>query len=358
MRLSMDDSRTEHAMAVDELAFWTFDTQREETLRQAAPAGRVPRALRVLPLATFLVAGYCALPVQTVGSDVAAAEAARLNGHEAVAPVWVAEDAGGLERYSNGLRISNRYATGNAQRFYQALDPARDFEALPQWYSEPAGIVFHTTEFVSDTLLASVRSRKAYNFVIDREGQVFRVVHELDAAHHAGNSVWEHGGRVWLNLNHSFLALAFEAETPAGAAPRLTELQLTAGKQLTQLLRYRYRIAPENCITHAQVSVNPLNMQIGFHTDGANGFPFGPIGLADNYGIPPASIVRFGFAYDDAFIQAAGGRMWRGITAAEHELDQQARAAGRTIEEERARLRQRYRRLYSSLKLTGAMDES
>jgi N-acetyl-anhydromuramyl-L-alanine amidase AmpD len=42
---------------------------------------------------------------------------------------------------------------------------------------------------IGESLLAYVRRKQAYNFVIDRFGRVYRVVPESDAANHAGNSI-------------------------------------------------------------------------------------------------------------------------------------------------------------------------
>jgi len=52
---------------------------------------------------------------------------------------------------------------------------------------------------------------------------------------------------------------------------------------LTRMLRSRYSIAAENCVTHAQVSVNPSNMQLSYHVDWAAAFSFAALGLPDNY---------------------------------------------------------------------------
>jgi hypothetical protein len=41
-------------------------------------------------------------------------------------------------------------------------------------------------------------------------------------------------------------------------------------------------------VVHAQVSINPGNRRIGWHTDWGAGFPFREIGLPDNYQIRDA----------------------------------------------------------------------
>jgi hypothetical protein len=124
------------------------------------------------------------------------------------------------------------------------------------------------------------------------------------------------------------------------------------------LLRGRYRIPAENCVTHAQVSVNPENMRIGYHTDGAAGFPFREVGLPNNYELPLPSLTEFGFEYDETFRAAMGASTWNGIIASERHLERAAARMRTAADEHRTKLRDRYRRLYATLKLTGAMDES
>src|SRR5215831_10795702 len=144
--------------------------------------------------------------------------------------------------------------------------------------SGPAGIVFHTTESrqapfaasenrllqrLGESLLEYVQRRRAYNFLIDRFGRVYRIVAESDAANHAGYSVWSDGMWLYVNLNESFLGIAVEAQTqPGQTEPQLSPAQLRAAAMLTEMLRSRYRIAVGNCVTHAQVSVNPSNIRV------------------------------------------------------------------------------------------------
>jgi hypothetical protein len=67
---------------------------------------------------------------------------------------------------------------------------------------------------------------------------------------------------------------------------------------LTEILRSKYGIADVNCITHAQVSVNPNNLRMGYHTDWARNFPFEELGLRHGYQTAVASIAIFGFGFD------------------------------------------------------------
>jgi len=129
----------------------------------------------------------------------------------------------------------------------------------------------------------------------------------------------------------------------------VTPAQISAGKVLTEMLRSRYRIATENCVTHAQVSVNPQNMRIGEHTDWAAKFPFAGMGLPDNYSIPVISMCVFGFEYDSVFLKVTGTR-WRGLDLAELQVARRAAAEGLETNRYRAFLQHRYKDIASALK--------
>jgi hypothetical protein len=196
---------------------------------------------------------------------------------------------------------------------------------------DPTGIVFHETEspqaplqpsetvrlvHIGRSLLDFVRQNQSYHYVIDRFGRVWRIVPESNIAAHAGWSIWADADRVYLNLNSGFLGVALES---AGGAP-VPDSQIRSLRVLIEWLRYRYAIPASNCVAHAQVSVNPHNMRIGYHSDWARGFPFAAAGLPDNYRTPIPAISLFGFRHDAALIEASGGRPWPGIAAAEEEL--------------------------------------
>ena len=81
---------------------------------------------------------------------------------------------------------------------------------------------------------------------------------------------------------------------------------------LIEMLRARYQIQAGNCVTHAQVSVNPANMRVGYHVDWASEFPFEALGLTNNYAAALPSIWAFGFESDSAYLDAAGGQLRAG----------------------------------------------
>jgi hypothetical protein len=272
--------------------------------------------------------------------------------------IWLVEQGDGFERYSNGVRIISSLAVENRPRHFYAFKPGGT-EAVGGPQSSPVGIVYHTSEsdllpFVegnsdsiesrSKNLLDYVRKNKSYNYLIDRFGQVYRVVPDGDTAFHAGNSVWSDGRVTYVGLNESFIGVCFETKADVGkGGEQLTEAQVLAGRLLTQVLRSRYQLDDANCVTHGLVSVNPSNERICFHHDWAHGFPFEAMGLSDKYKVPPASVAELGFTYDDDIVEQVGGRLWPGVAAAEGVFAKRAAESQAKREELRDRMRSVYR---------------
>lgn len=284
--------------------------------------------------------------------------------------VWPVEQTSDYDLYSNGLRIENRLAISNEPRSYYSI--ARDSGALGPRRAQPAGIVFHTTESdqapfeaeqktalkrLGQELLLYVRNKRAYHFVIDRFGRVHRIVVESDAANHAGRSVWADSRWSYLDLNESFLGVAFEARTQPEQAT-ITDAQLRAASELTEMLRGKYNLPAEDCVVHAQVSINASNRLIGLHTDWGTGFPFREMGLPDNYSIPNPSIYLFGFEYDPAYTHATGPDLWKGLESADERVRQAAAERGVTPVEYRKFLQQRYREAISAVQQRNAGEEN
>lgn len=304
-------------------------------------------------------------------------DAAALTGMVSSQRVWPVEATSVYDLYSNGLRIENEYVVaGKPRATYPMFQVARartdsEAEQPAMWRSEPAGIVFHSTEShlapfdpsevqalkrFGRYLLAYVRSQQSYHFVIDRFGRVYRIVAEETLANHAGKSIWSDTRGTYINLNASFLSVAFEAQTDA-AVP-LSSAQIHAARILTDMLRSKFDIPASNCVTHAQVSVNPSNMRIGYHTDWATGFPFTELGLPDNYRQVVPSMLLFGFDYDDGF-RAASRQPWQGLIATERQIEEQAEAQHIALNAYRQRLQERYRRLSAHLRSSEEVqDES
>lgn len=321
------------------------------------------------------------LPAPAVVSDVSPVshrqmfpETAKKIPPQNYSDVWLVDETDHDEVYSNGLRVDSRFSTVNQPRFYQVLDRKHAMTPSTDWRSQPVGIVYHTTESalapfdaqrndalkrISQLTLTSLRAHKSYNYFIDRFGRVLRIVEETSVANHAGNSIWADENSAYLNLNSSFLGIAFEAQTGASdTVPLVNAAQIHAGHVLTEMLRAKYKIRSENCVTHAQVSVNPSNMRIGYHTDWARGFPFAALGLDNNYDLSLASVSDFGFEFDHLFRQAAGPNLWKGIALAESQIAEDASGFKRSVEAYRTLLQDRYRKLYSAFKLAGTLEEN
>jgi hypothetical protein len=281
-----------------------------------------------------------------------------------VPDVWRVEQGRDFEIYSNGLRIENRYAASTHLRSYHRFAVEDPAGAETPGTKDPVGIVFHTTEsqlvpfearngrnlkLIGAELLEFVARHRAYHFVIDRFGRVYRMVRESDAANHAGYSVWRDEHWVYVNLNESFLGISFEARTePGQEAAGISPAQARSAAMLTEMLRSRYGIAAPNCVTHAQVSVNPSNMQIGYHRDWASGFPFKQIGLPDNYEEPLAALVVFGFDYEPDYVRWGGARLTRGLAAAEDAVRDAAARQGLAVGAYRSALRKMYRERFGA----------
>jgi hypothetical protein len=229
--------------------------------------------------------------------------------------------------------------------------------------------VFHTTEsdpapleksnnqrirYEGQQLLRYVQRNQLYNFTIDRFGRVFRIVPEEEYAHHAGNSLWASGGRLYVNLNQSFLGVAFEAAIsvrPAGAAGQssATPAQVLSARLLTEMLCDRFGIAGDNMVTHEMVSVNPETMRIGYHTDWKGRFPFEVLNLPDNYQLPLPSLTQWGFTYDAQLVKDLGGSVWPGLRLSETAAQSGAAARSLSIERYRAARAAQYQQILNRL---------
>jgi hypothetical protein len=153
--------------------------------------------------------------------------------------------------------------------------------------------------------------------------------------------IWADRDRIYDGLNESFIGVAFETQT--GKA--VEAAQIRSGQLLTDYLRGRYAIEEADCVTHAQVSVNPENMRVGFHTDWAASFPFEQFGLHPGYSAAVPSVALFGFSYDREFLDAIGGAPWPGLVAAEESIRREAHDRGEDPGTYRRELRERYRRV-------------
>ncbi len=286
-----------------------------------------------------------AVPRPAPSSPDAALPASIVPAGVAPAGVWMVERGERWEQYSNGLRIDTTYATSFTPRQYRVFDASGVLE--PEVHRTPVGILFHTSESdvwpleveynenlrdSSQRLLHYVQRNHLYHYVIDRFGRVYRVVNEESKANHAGFSVWEDAGKVYLNLNHAFIGVSFETRWEGGKALPITQAQFAAGRNLSDYLRQRYAMAPAMCVAHGLTSVNPKKHLIGHHVDWARGFPFEAFGLPDQYQRESPSVALFGFGYDEDFLKVMD-KPWAGVGKAEETLAREAKGRGMSLDE-------------------------
>jgi hypothetical protein len=261
------------------------------------------------------------------------------------ARIWRVDSGPGFELYSNGLRIETTWSVRGEPRRYRVFGPGGRMGT--EVHDRPVGIVFHTSESdiwpleesfneklrdSSQNLLGYLKRNRVYHYLIDRFGQVFRVVEEEDKANHAGMSIWSAGDGVYLNLNGPTIGISFETRWEGGRALPITRAQLEAGRSLTDYLRHKWSIEAGMCVTHGLTSVNSHKHLIGHHVDWARGFPFEAFGLPDLYRRASPAVALFGFGYDEQFL-AVMGEPWPGVLAAERQLEEDAASAGRTVDE-------------------------
>ncbi len=268
--------------------------------------------------------------------------------------IWLVQKGEGWELYSNGLRVDYTYATSGDPRRFRIFDATNGMQEAT--YDRPVGILFHTSESdiwpleesfneklrdSSQGLLRYLRRNRVYNYLIDRFGQVFRVVEETDKANHAGHAVWTQGDKVFLSLNNAFLGVSFETRWEGGRALPITQAQLAAGRSLTDYLRQSWDISADMCVTHGLTSVNVQKHLIGHHLDWARGFPFEAFGLPNPYGKAAPAVVLFGFGYDDRLVSVMG-EPWPGVREAERMLAQEASGMGKTVADLRKERQERF----------------
>ncbi|HJS74037.1 MAG TPA: N-acetylmuramoyl-L-alanine amidase [Vicinamibacteria bacterium] len=278
--------------------------------------------------------------------------------------VWLVRREGDEELWSNGLRVVTSFETRGEPRQFFAF-PRNGSPPKPLGPA-PVGIVYHASEsdmapfgaaFNRDILTTTrdlvgwLSRRRIYHYVIDRFGQVYRVVSDETVAVHAGVSIWGDAESYYLNLNESFIGVAFESQWSASGGDAITTAQIQSALSLTDLLRARYAIADINCVPHGLVSVSAGKKLIGYHADWAHNFPFGALGLPDNYQVPPPSITAFGFGYDEDLVARLGGSLWPGVAAAEREVVERAGSERVDLDTLRGRLQQRYLENVELLKL-------
>jgi len=275
---------------------------------------------------------------------------------------WLFGKEGEYEKYSNGCNISTKYETDNHPRAYYAIP--RGSETDGNQFSEKSdkivGILYHTPENYmfpltpdnsgkiqngSRGLIELVRNHKKYNYLINRIGDIYRIVRDDQAANHAGDSLWADAKNYYVLLNESFIGVCFESKFDGASSldQILTEAQIISGRRLTDVLRAKYNIDDANCTTHGLVAVAPEEMLIARHHDWVHFFPFEAMGLSNKYKVQPPTITDYGFTYNDEVLaKKLGGKLWEGAAMAVEEFNRRAARAHVSPDDLRLKLRDRY----------------
>jgi N-acetyl-anhydromuramyl-L-alanine amidase AmpD len=271
---------------------------------------------------------------------------------------WLAKKEEGLEKWSNGCVISTKYETDNHPRSYYTIPRGSETDG-EQKSNKIVGIVYHTPEsfmvdFSPDNnkaiqqssrgLLEFVQRHKSYNYMINRIGEIYRIVRDDQAAYHAGESLWADEQNTYVLLNESFLGVCFESKFEGASSLNdvLTKSQINSGRLLTDVLRTKYNIDDANCTTHGLVAVDPDKMLIARHHDWVRFFPFELMGVSDKYKIQPPNMTDYGFTYDDDLMAKLDHKLWDGAVTAGAEFSRRANEAGVANDDLRRKMHDRY----------------
>jgi N-acetylmuramoyl-L-alanine amidase len=265
---------------------------------------------------------------------------------------------GGYEKWSNGCIISTKYETNNHPRAYYTIPRGAETDG-EQKTDKIVGILYHTPENYmfdfdpknknaiqqgSRGLLGDVQKHKKYNYMINRIGEIYRIVRDDQTAHHAGDSLWADDKNTYVLLNESFLGVCFESKFDGAASLEeiLTPAQIRNGKLLTDVLRTKYNIDDANCTTHGLVAVDSEKMLIARHHDWVRFFPFEAMGLSDKYKIQPPNMIDYGFTYDNDVMAKIDNQLWEGARTAGGEFKKRAERESVSPDDLRQKMRDRY----------------
>lgn len=112
-------------------------------------------------------------------------------------------------------------------------------------------IILHTTEGPTGSSLNKLTANGECHYLVDTSGKIWRIVDVRREAYHCGLSMWK--GRT--NLDSCSIGI----EVTGFHNRPLTAHQYTALRELLKQLRFRYKIAPQNVLTHSMVAYGEPN---------------------------------------------------------------------------------------------------
>ncbi len=117
-------------------------------------------------------------------------------------------------------------------------------------------IVLHSTE--TDSLeetakcfMVEKERNVSVHYVVDRDGKIYQFVPENRSAYHAGKAKWRLvTGEEVTNINSRSVGIEFQR----GSGQTFTPEQIRAGLELTQNIKNRYNIDPQNIVAHSDIA--------------------------------------------------------------------------------------------------------
>jgi N-acetyl-anhydromuramyl-L-alanine amidase AmpD len=119
-------------------------------------------------------------------------------------------------------------------------------------------IVLHTTESGGSSALEKLRRYGEAHYLVDVDGQIYRIIDKDRIARHAGLSLWQ--GHSSLDNYSIGIEVVGYHDGEFGVD------QLAALRELIRQLRTRYDIRAENVVTHSMVAYGrPNRFHLGDH---------------------------------------------------------------------------------------------
>lgn len=112
-------------------------------------------------------------------------------------------------------------------------------------------IVLHTTEGPSANSLNKLSANGECHYLVDTQGKIWRIIDTRRVAYHCGLSMWK--GRKNIDTCSIGIEVTGYHNRP------LTLAQYNALKELLKQLRFHYKIAPQNVLTHSMVAYGEPN---------------------------------------------------------------------------------------------------
>jgi N-acetylmuramoyl-L-alanine amidase len=115
-------------------------------------------------------------------------------------------------------------------------------------------IVIHYTgmqsRIASIKRLSSLKHKVSCHYLIDRNGEIFKMVEENKVAWHAGKSKWKN----FINLNKNSIGIELVNKGHEFGYEKFTNLQIKKLIKLCLVLKKKYKIKNSNIVGHSDIA--------------------------------------------------------------------------------------------------------